>query len=236
MKKTECPFSLPKGVVPHHGALYRAGSDYSTGKRRVVFTYLCRIDEGQRTLYLRLADLTNAVKGNAPSFFDKFSLTYLPSQSPSWRKESERMIAFLKNAFADFNISDIQPTDVNDVMLTLGNKKESARKHKGILSKFFNWAILIEKLPLPSNPCRDVRVEGGAKKQMVWTNEVYHKIRNALGTDLRPDEGEMMRCYIHGSEQGLVPWPRDLPNSAANQEQLRFDPPLSSTVSFPSRS
>lgn len=46
---------------------------------------------------------------------------------------------------------------------------------------------------LTINPCRDVKVEGGKKKLMIWSADVFHSIRDALGTS---DEAEMMRCYM----------------------------------------
>ena len=192
MKRSECPFSLPTGVFPADGAIYRVGSDYSTGKRQRKWTFLCRIDEGQAVMYRKLADLTEAVKGNMAANLDDFAKTYLPSQSPSWRKESERMLGNLKTFFTDFNVTQVEPTDVQDLVNHFENSKESARKHKGLLSKFFRWAILVKRLRT-DNPCRDVTVEGGNKKLMVWSADVFHSIRDGLG---KSDQAEMMRCYM----------------------------------------
>ncbi len=192
MKRSECPFPLPRGVSPAAGSVYLIGSDYSTGKRRKVWTHICRIDEGQAAMYRKLAELTDTVKGNMSRHLDEFSKTYLPSQSPSWRKESERMLGNLKTFFTNYNATQVEPTDVQDLVNHFENAKESARKHKGMLSKFFIWAILVKRLRT-DNPCRDVKVEGGKKKLMVWSADVFYSIRDALGTS---DEAEMMRCYL----------------------------------------
>jgi hypothetical protein len=58
---------------------------------------------------------------------------------------------------------------------------QSARKHEGLLSKFFRWAILIKHL-CTDNPCRYVTVEGSHKKLMVWSADVFHSVRDALGS------------------------------------------------------
>lgn len=192
MKRSECPFPLPKGVSPADGAVYLIGNDYSTGKRRKVWTFICRIDEGQAAMYRKIADLSESAKGNMPAQLDDFAKTYLPSQSSSWRKESERMIGNLKQFFTNYNVSQVEPTDVQDLVNHFEDAKESARKHKGMLSKFFGWAILVKRLRI-DNPCRDVKVEGGKKKLMVWSADVFYSIRDALGTS---DKAEMMRCYM----------------------------------------
>lgn len=192
MKRSDCPFALPKGVSPAYGAVYLTGSDYSSGKRRKTWTFICRIDEGQAAMYRKLADLTDATKGNMSAHLDEFSKTYLPSQSPSWRKESERMLGHLKTFFKNYNVTQVEPIDVQDLVNHFDSAKESARKHKGMLSKFFGWAILVKRLRT-DNPCRDVKVEGGKKKLMVWSADVFHSIRDALG---KSDEAEMMRCYM----------------------------------------
>ncbi len=70
--------------------------------------------------------------------------------------------------------------------------RESARKHKGMLSKFFGWAILVKRLRT-DNPCRDVKIASGEKKLMVWTADVFNSIRDGLG---QSDQAEMMRCYL----------------------------------------
>lgn len=192
MKRSECPFALPKGVYPADGAIYLVGNDYSTGKRCRKWTFLCRIKEGQAAMYRKLAEMTDTVKGNMPAHLGDFAKTYLPSQSPSWRKESERMLGNLKTFFTNYNVTQVEPTDVQDLVNYFEGAKESARKHKGLLSKFFGWAILVKRLRT-DNPCRDVRVEGGKKKLMVWSANVFHSIRDALG---KSDEAEMMRCYM----------------------------------------
>ena len=143
-------------------------------------------------MYRKLAELTESVTGNMPSCLDEFGKTYLPSLSPAWRKESERMIGNLKTFFANYNASQVEPTDIQDLVNHFENAKESARKHKGILSKFFTWAILIKKLR-SDNPCSAVKVAGGKKKLMVWSADVFHAIRDGLG---KTDEAEMMRCYL----------------------------------------
>lgn len=192
MKRSECPFPLPKGVSPKFGAVYIVGNDYSTGKRRKVWTFISRIDEGQAAMYRKLAELTETAKGNMAFHLDSFGKTYLPSQSPAWRKESERMLGNLKTFFTNYNVTQVEPTDVQDLVNHFDNAKESARKHKSMLSKFFGWAILVKRLRT-DNPCRDVKVEGGEKKLIVWSADVFHSIRDALG---KSDEAEMMRCYM----------------------------------------
>ena len=70
--------------------------------------------------------------------------------------------------------------------------RESARKHKGMLSNLFAWGILLKSLRT-DNPRRDVKVEGGERKLMVWSADLFHSMRDALGAS---DETEMMRCYM----------------------------------------
>ena len=192
MRRSECPFPLPRGVSPADGAVYLIGNDYSTGKRRKTWIFICRIEDGQAAMYRKLAELTDTVKGNMPANLVEFGKTYLPAQSPSWRKESERMIGNLKTFFTNYNVTQVKPTDVQDLVNHFEGAKESARKHKRMLSKFFTWAVVI-KDARKDNPCREVKIEGGNKKLMVWSADVFHAIRDALG---KSDEAEMMRCYM----------------------------------------
>ena len=102
------------------------------------------------------------------------------------------MLGNLKTFFTNYNMTQVEPTDVQDLVNHFDGAKESARKHKGMLSKFFGRAILVKRLRT-DNPCRDVKVVGGEKKLMAWSADVFHSIRDALG---KPDEAEMMRCYM----------------------------------------
>lgn len=81
---------------------------------------------------------------------------------------------------------------MQDLVNHLESAKESARKHKGLLSRFSRWAIVVKRLRI-DNPCRDVTVEGGIKNLMVWSADVFHSIWNAFG---KSDQAEMMRCYM----------------------------------------
>lgn len=133
MKRSAVPFPLPKGVSPKFGSLYVIGSEYSTAKRRKVWTYLCRITEGQAAMYRKLAELTEASAGNMPAMLDEFAKSYLVGLSPSWRKESARMIGNLKTFFAEFNVAQVDPSCVQNLVNEFGDAKEYAPNVSGVV-------------------------------------------------------------------------------------------------------
>lgn len=194
MRRREVPFPLPPRVQPKGGALYDTHSEYVDGKRRVVWTRLCSIDEGEAALYRALAQLRGEAGGpDLPGHVEAFRAHYLPTLgSVAMQKDAGRMLDRIAADFSDFHVEQVRPSDVEDFTDGFGDKRSSARGHKAILSTFFKWCILRRNLRA-DNPCREVTVRRGARRPMVWTPQVFHAIRDAFGTG---DEAEMARCYI----------------------------------------
>ncbi len=194
MRRSEAPFPLPPRVQPKGGTLYDTHSEYVAGKRRVVWTRLCAIDEGEAALYRALSALRGGTEGpDMPRHIEAFRQHYLPTLgSVAMQKDAGRMLDRITKAFRDFHVEQVRPSDVEDFVDGFGAHRASARGHKAILSTFFKWCVLRRNLRT-DNPCREVTVRRGPRRPMVWTPTVFHRIRDALGTT---DEAEMMRCYI----------------------------------------
>lgn len=190
--RRDIPFSLPKNVHPSHGALHYVTSRTVEGKRTRAWHYLCRITEGEAALYAALAKLKAQAATDFTRHLAEFRIIHCAARTATTRRDADRMIDNIGRAFIAFNVADILPSDVQDFVTQFGTAWASARAHKALLSKFLTWCVLVKRLRT-DNPASLVRIERGERKPIVWTPQVYHQVRDALGAT---DEADMIRCYM----------------------------------------
>jgi integrase len=108
------------------------------------------------------------------------------------------MFGIMANAFADFNVGQIEVADVIDFTDQFKHAPSAAKHYKALLSTFFRWAI--SKRLCKKNPCREIWLPRPPKKALVWTPDIYQQVRGAmLRVDIhdRPfSAGVMMQCYM----------------------------------------
>jgi integrase len=199
MKRSEISFSLPRGVRPKHGAFYLVEPLKLDGKWLYRWHRLCKISDGEAALYtaLGIAKAPPPV-GNFADTITEFKKHYLPERVLTTRREAERMLDIISTGFSDFNVNEPDAADVIDFCDQFKHARSAARHYKALLSTFFRWAI--SRRLRKDNPCAEVWLAKPTRKKMIWTPEVFHKIRAALlthdsgGHEL--NAGVMLQCYL----------------------------------------
>lgn len=197
---------LPPRVYVRDGSYYLVESlreCYTNGKPKQKWHRLTRVDEGKAPMYKALAELNGESIENEPTFpamMKKWLTVCLYGLSPNEQKETERKAGILMTAFAEFDITDVQPRHVqqflHDNFLAAG-KLPMARSYKGALSKFFRWAQLNNYRT--ENPCDPIRLKQPPKRDRYITDEEFNAIRTALLTGRdgnKTPSGEMVQCFI----------------------------------------
>lgn len=195
---------LPTRVYEHHGSYRFCDID---GR----FHTLCRVTDGEAAMYEALAKLMRQIDdpGRMPDALARFKLEHLPTLSPSTRDEHKRIYDIFIEQFADFLVTEVRPVDISRLLKIKWPDKLTMRRHaKSRLSTFFSWCV--ESGLRRDNPCRDLRLKGAPPHRVKWTDESFHKIRDALLTTrdeaqwrrkdgkLRDDvrAGLMTQCYL----------------------------------------
>jgi integrase len=199
MKRSEVPFDLPKGVRPKHGALYLIEGVKVASKWTYRWHRLCAIAEGEAAMYTALGKAkAPAHRGNFRAAIDRFKLQYLSARSHSSRKEVERMLDRITGAFEDFNVDQPEAADVIDFTDQFKHAPAAARHYKALLSTFFRWSI--GKRMRVDNPCREIWLAKSPRKKLVWTPEIFNKVRDALlklnSKNIPQSAGVMLQCYM----------------------------------------
>lgn len=150
---------------------------------------LCRVVDGEAKMYDALAkkkvDLPDLER--IPQAVAQFKLDYLPTLSPSARKEHSRLLDVFSNDFSEFKVSDVTAVDVRRCIKNLYRGKETAaRAFKSRISRFFRWCVEEEGLRA-ENPCREVWLPKPVKRKTKWTDELFWSMRGHMS--------EMYQCY-----------------------------------------
>lgn len=139
--------ALPPKVHVKHGAYYYVHKNQ--------WTRLCRVEDGEDSLYRRLAE----VKSEKPpetmaEIFKLYKRSGLEGKAPSTRREYERHLdGPLKKAFGSMAAANVTPSDVAQYLEARGGV--TANREMSTLSDVFQWAMRRGIVRL--NPCRGVR-------------------------------------------------------------------------------
>ncbi len=195
---------LPQNVYERHGSYHFV--DFKGRWRK-----LSRVREGEAKLYEELLKLKRAAErpNRMPEAISRFKLEHLPGLAVSTRREHERILDIFGKVFGEFDVVQVRPTDVSQILKKKWPGKATMQHHaKSRLSTFFRWCM--EEGLRNDNPCRDLWVKGGAKHKSKWTHESFHAIRDVLVPThdeskwrradgrLRDDvrAGLMVQCYL----------------------------------------
>lgn len=198
MKRSDVPFTLPRGVRPKFGALYLIENVKVADEWKYLWHRLCAIADGQAAMYTALGKIkAKPVHRNFRESIERFKTQYLPGCSASWRKEADRMLEVIAQAFEDFDVDGPDAADVIAFTDQFKSALAAAHHYKAMLSTFFRWSI--GKRLRQDNPCREVWLDKPKKKKLIWTPEIFHKVRDAMlvSKDGRKNSaGPMMQCYM----------------------------------------
>ena len=163
------------------------------GRPKQKWEPLTRINEGEAALLAALKKLleepAKPAGGNLQTWLAEFLKVYLPTlKNAAVRKDYERMYGVIGEAFADFNVEQVEPGDILDFVSRWDRKPTTRRSYKARLSRFFSYLVLhTGKSGVVANPCREVKVAAPPKRKGKFNPEIYWKIYNAL-----PDVG---KCF-----------------------------------------
>lgn len=118
-----------------------------------------------------------------------------PVRKEIWQtgtKNLNNVFAVIENAFADFNMYQVAPTDVAK-FVDQWQGRRAAQLYRGLLSKFFAWACRYGHAT--TNPARDVTVEAPKKRKVYITDKQYLDVKAQLLSapdDQSPGHNESM--------------------------------------------
>jgi integrase len=123
-----------------------------------------------------------------------------PARLKIWQRGTKTLLSvygIIENAFADFDLDQIMPTDIA-TFVDQWSGRRSAEAYRAHLTKFFAWCCS-RKGSMKTNPAREVEITRPPARDVYITDDHYVAIRNALliGRDGRPTRtGEMVQCYM----------------------------------------
>lgn len=160
-----------------------------TGRLKQRCHTLTKVSEGLSALATRLDALSakpNRPQGDMPGLITTYLKVKLHDlRSPYVQKEYRRIYERIAKEFAAFNVADVRPTDVLDLLSLFAGHARTRQAYKSRLSSFFSWCVIGERIS--RNPCAEVRVKHPAKKKMRFTPERFHAMREAM-----PELGQCM--------------------------------------------
>src|SRR5712691_6158359 len=182
---------LPKRVYLKHGSLWFV----DIGRR---WHKLCRAGAGEAAMYQALAARLEVFPlRRMPAAIVRFKEEYLSGLAISTQKEHARLLDVAAGEFADFDVPDVQPSDVARSIRNLYAGRPTAGRHyKARLSTFFRWTV--EQGLRPGNPCREIWLKAPPRRDRYITDDEFKRIRAALllGDDGKPTRaGEMARAF-----------------------------------------
>ncbi|MGE5623102.1 MAG: tyrosine-type recombinase/integrase [Bacillota bacterium] len=198
-RRTRTPNNLPGRVYPKDGAWYWV--PVVNGKLKWI--KLCRIDEGEPRMLVRLAEEKKKVEagiylGNLPTHVDVYVKEKAPSISGTSRDEWKRQAENVKAAFKDWNVEQIDTAAVHDFLMdNWADKLHMQRVMRAWMSGFFGWCIL--RRLVTANPCKELKLKKPKARKVYITDTDFLAIRAALmiGRDgKKTATGDMMQCFI----------------------------------------
>jgi len=155
-----------------------------TGRPLQKWHPLTRIDEGEAALLVALATFKGQPleRGNMPALLTNFLQSHVRGLTLGVRKEHERMYGVIGKAFADFDVTEVEPGDVIDFLQeNFADKLTARRAYKARLSTFFSWCVLNRsRTGLQINPCREIKIAQPPKRRGNMNAAAYWKMHAAL--------------------------------------------------------
>jgi integrase len=140
-----------------------------------------------------------------------------PARAFIWQEGTKSVLnvfGVIKEAFGDFDVGGIEPTDVAQ-FLDQWEGRRAAQLYRGHLIKFFAWCA--RKGIVKTNPAEVIKVAKPHNRTTYITDKQYQQIQEGLrtGSDGRPTRtGEMVCCYMdllyllyqRGTDVRLLKW------------------------------
>lgn len=103
-----------------------------------------------------------------------------PVRKAIWVKGTKSLLnvmGVIENAFADFDLIQVAPSDVA-LFVDQWKRRRASQTYKGLLTKFFSWCC--RRGIMRENPAREVTIDPPRKRVVYMTDEVYISIKRSL--------------------------------------------------------
>lgn len=168
------------------------------GRPKQQWHKLTRVEDGEKALLDALAELKGRMVlgvegGNIRAAIREFmSQKKLELHSDDVRKEYERMFEVVADAFQDFDVDQVGPSDILDFLKRFAGKPTARRAYKARLSTFFSWCVVTDRCAV--NPCREIKLKAPPKRKLrIKSEEMFWKIHDCL-----PPMGQcfLLLCFL----------------------------------------
>lgn len=153
-----------------------------TGRLKLRWHALSRVADGLGALATALDALISTparAEGDMPKLIALYLKAKLPELRSAYvRKEYQRIYDRISTEFEVFNVADVRPTDVLDLLSLFAGRARTRMAYKSRLSSFFGWCVLGGYIS--TNPCAEVRVKRPPKRGAKLDAEKFHAIRAGL--------------------------------------------------------
>jgi integrase len=194
-----------------------------SGKQKQKLHRLTRASEGMAALYRALADLDmQTVTGDSrmPQRLTQWLQQALPGLSALEQKDTIRMAGHIGEAFAEFDVSQVQAKHVLSFLQQWESHRRTAQRYRSVLRKFFRWVII--QGDRTDNPVDVVSVKTPAAHTRYMTDAEFVAVRSSL----IGESGVMIQCYVdllyltgqRGADIRLLRW------SQVDGDVIHFEP------------
>lgn len=151
---------LPPRVKPKHGRYYLLSQSTErgeTGRLKRRWVPLSKVKDGPAALYDALARLHRAPSDTSmPAVIAAWRQDCLQDYAYNTRIEYERMSIVIAKAFDAFDVRDVEPKDVADLIDQWKDKKRAGNAYRALLSLIMAYACRKGIGGMKINPVREV--------------------------------------------------------------------------------
>lgn len=196
---------LPPKVYKKHGAYYHVHAD---GKKR-VWTRLSSIKDGLPEMYNALSKIKmdNIKTGMFSDLVDSWMIEVMPRHAPKTQIDDVRMCNNLKQAFTEFQASQIRAPDVLEMLQQFSDKPRSYNGYRSMMRELMRFSI--EKGLRDDNPVEHIKTLSTPPRTRYITDSELRRIKvfALKPSGQRSRSGDMMvaaidMAYLTGQRLG----------------------------------
>ena len=230
---------LPPHVKEKHGRYWLVAQSTergSTGRLKRRWIKLSKVAEGPAALYTRLASVHTERPATAmPAIVGAWMADALPGYAVKTRVEYERMCSKIMEAFDSFDVRDVQPRDVAELIDEWKDTPRAGNAYRALLSLVMAYAC--RKGHIRTNPVREVKGFSEGERSRYLTDAELAAIKakcspmTACLVDLALVTGQRIGDLLglkwgDVTAQGIVFRPAKVRNKTAVAVPIRMTPRL----------
>jgi len=170
---------LPPKVTAKNGRYFWIAQSVERDRRGRLkrrWLPLSRVDEGPAALYDALARLHRPPSDSAmPAIVSAWKGAELGKYSPATKKEYERMAVVIAEAFRDFEVADVRPSDVADFVDQWKDRPRAGNAYRSLLLLIMSYAV--RRGRRDDNPVREIASFSVSARSRYLTDEEIARIK-----------------------------------------------------------